>query len=561
MTGSILQFRPSALYVAMALSLPMVTALAQTAQVQAGLTWSAVANSGTDIPGSSPARKFSSFNQPSVNSLGMVVLRARGKGDEGQGEPLRGIYTRQMGSVAGPLVPAFDTLTTVPKPNNILYSDQLGKFTEFPAFPRIGMYDNTVATRGQSKPVWSYLLMPDQTETRLGTSGVYVANQGKRVSAATQLGPVPGFEYFAVPGAPKGTKFDQFPGSPAVANRNAVVFKGNYTDGVPKTGIFFHWYDFQELTTFNTQVIASSNTLIPGQTSVRFGSTAPPSASLVDAVFLGLDNEETPTLGGIYRAPLLSNPKLQTLVSIGSQVPGELSGENFNRLGEALSYDGRFVAFWGAWGTTTRTVNLKCAEDGQKAVIAFCKAKYPEGYAVPVPANQGFFVHDALLRKTYAIVKTGAVYQDFLYWTFSGRPPGVGDEHTVTATGLATTTTPESVDEGEDFEEPRWRATAFVSTFGPLGSPQVAFKGRKASAPVTIDGIYLTAVPTTQYPIRTVVETGMDGSVIDPLAAGVPVISVGLERDGLRNGWLAIAASMANEVKSWAGVYVARPSR
>ena len=65
----------------------------------------------------------------------------------------------------------------------------------------------------------------------------------------------------------------------------------------------------------------------------------------------------------------------------------------------------------------------------------------------------------------------------------------------------------------------------------------------------------------SQYPIRTVVETGMDGSVIDPLAAGVPVISVGLERDGLRNGWLAIAASMANEVKSWAGVYVARPSR
>ena len=303
-------------------------------------------------------------------------------------------------------------------------------------------------------------------------------------------------QYLDVPGAPKGTKFDQFPGSPAVANRNAVVFKGNYTDGVSKTGIFFHWYDFQDRLKSNTRVIASSNTLIPGQTSVRFGSTAPPSASPIDAVFLGLDNEEAPTLGGIYRAPLLSNPYLQTLVTIGSQVPGELRGVNFNRLGEALSYDGRFVAFWGAWGAATRSITLQCAEDGQKDVIAFCKDKYPNGYTVAVPANQGFFVHDALNRMTYSVAKTGVVYQDFLYWTFSGRPPGVGHDESVTARGLATTSTTETVDEGEDFEEPRWRATAFVSTFGPLGFPQVAFKGRKASAPVKTDGIYLTAVPS-----------------------------------------------------------------
>ena len=548
MTTTYRHFKPSAMYVAMLLSLPITSVLAQTSdqpvgttvQLQPAFVWSTVANSATDMPGSDPARKFSSFNQPSVNSMGMVVMRARGKGEGG---PLRGVYTRQMGGVPGPVVSAFDSLTAVPQPNNILYppDDKLGTFTEFPAFARIGMYDNTVVTRGQSKPVWKYLL-PDQTETRVGTSGVYAANLGKRVSAATQLGPVAGYEYFGVPGAPAGTKFDQFPGAPAVANRNAVVFKGNYTDGVPKTGIFYHWFDFFDLTKSKVSVIASSNTVIPGQTSVRFGSTAPPSASPIDAVFLGLDNEQAPTMGGIYRAPLLSNPKLQPLVSIGSQVPGELVGVKFNRLGEALSYDGRFVAFWGAWGEATRNVTLICPADGQKEVIDFCVNKYPSGLSMAVPTNQGFFVHDALFRVTYAVAKTGVVYKDFLYWTFSGRPPGVGDS------------------DSEDFEEPRWRSAAFVAAFGPLGKPQVAFKGRKAGDTV-IDGIYLTAATVPATAIRTVVETGMDGSVVDPGAAGLPVTTVGLERDGLRNGWLSIAASMTNGVTNWAGVYLTRTAR
>jgi len=230
------------------------------------------------------------------------------------------------------------------------------------------------------------------------------------------------------------------------------------------------------------------------------------------------------------------------LVSIGSQVPGELVGVKFNRLGEALSYDGRFVAFWGAWGEATRNVTLICPADGQKEVIDFCVNKYPSGLSMAVPTNQGFFVHDALFRVTYAVAKTGVVYKDFLYWTFSGRPPGVGDS------------------DSEDFEEPRWRSAAFVAAFGPLGKPQVAFKGRKVGETV-IDGIYLTAATVPATAIRTVVETGMDGSVVDPGAAGLPVTTVGLERDGLRNGWLSIAASMTNGVTNWAGVYLTRTAR
>jgi hypothetical protein len=57
------------------------------------------------------------------------------------------------------------------------------------------------------------------------------------------------------------------------------------------------------------------------------------------------------------------------------------------------------------------------------------------------------------------------------------------------------------------------------------------------------------------------VETGMPGALLDPYApAGALVTTVGLEREGLRNEWLAITASMLDPItqESWAGVYVAR---
>ena len=451
-----------------------------------------------------------------------------------------------MANPASVVTKVFDTKTTVPDPNNTLYQGQLGTFTEFPAFPRIGISNSTIATRGQSKPVWTYPL-PDGSESRVGTSGVYAMRAGSPVTGASLLGAVPGFEYYSVPGAPPGTRFDQFPGAPAVGHSQKVVFKGNYTDPVSligKTGIFFRWIS-PDRPKNPVTLIANSDTIIPGQVKggvVRFGSTAPPSASARDAVFLGLDNEESPTLGGIYRAPWESTPPLETLVKLGRQVPGEAPGTQFSRLGEALSYDGRFVAFWGSWGSETRDVTLYCPEDGQAAVIAFCKEKYPLGYVVTIPVHQGFFVHDAELHKTRAVVKTGSEYSDFLYWVFSGRPPGVGD------------------DESEDFEDPRWRASAFTAVYRQGDKAQVAFKGRKPTVPTT-DGIYLTVVPASPQVIRTVVDTNTPGTLIDPESpAGTKVISVGVERDALRKGWLAITASMLNATtsESWAGVYVTR---
>jgi hypothetical protein len=521
-----------------ALSLTPLLALAQGSP----LVWTTVANIADTMPGT--ASRFNSFNQPSVNALGLVVMRARGKGSQGGGEPMRGIYSRQMGAVPGSITTVFDTATVVPGPNNTEVGGQPTTFTEFPAFARVGLTNDMIATRGQSNPLWVYTL-PDGTETRVGTSGVYAYRAGLGLSAAGQFGSVPDLGYYAVPGATPGTRFDQFPGAPTVAGRNRVAFKGNWTDGVSKTGVFVRVAAPRQPKA-PTVMIASSDTLIPGQPDdgARFGSTAPPSAAQDSLVFLGVDNEDAPTLGGIYTAPLESLPPLTPLVQIGDTVPDEAAGATFTKLGEALSYDGRFVAFWGSWGSETRTVVLTCPTDGQAALIAYCLETYPDGYAVEVPVHQGFFVHDTASGQTRTVVKTGPRFYDFLYWTFSGRPPGVGSA------------------EAEDPELPRWRSAAFtaVQRLGVAGRSQAAFKGRLVGEPA-IDGLYLATVGGPRASVDTIAETATPGALLDPMApAGASIISLGLERDGLRTGWLAITAGMLDELtgESWAGVYVAR---
>lgn len=520
--------------------------------------WLTVANSATAIPGTD-GTTFNSFNQPSINADGIVVMRARSKGGDsggdqgvaqvsgqGGGEPTRGVYTRDMGARAtkSTLTVVFDNNAVVPAPNNVEYQNTLSTFTEFPAFPRIGLDNATVATRGQSRPVWTFTL-PDGSDTRVGTSGIYTAARNTRLTASSQTGQAPGFEHFSVPGAPAGTKFDQFPGSPSVAGPDTVVFKGNYTDGVSKTGIFFRSTSTRRGQQA-TVMIAGSDTLIPGQPTggVRFGSTAPPSAVGDRVVFLGLDNEDAPTLGGIYRAPLASRAPLETLVAIGGTVPGE-GDAVFTRLGEALSYDGRFVTFWGAWGSDMRTITLNCPADGNKDILAYCNEQYPAGNSVQVPAHQGFFVHDLRSHTTFPVAKTGTEYLDFMYWVYSGRPPGVGEA------------------ESEDPEPPRWRASAFASGFANgTSAGQVVFTARR-TGDVTVDGIYLASLAKARgtASVSTLVETGMLGQLVDPLAPGNSLVTtVGVEREGLRNGWLAIAVGMLDAVTSegWAGIYVTR---
>jgi len=513
--------------------------------------WYTAANNGDLIPGTD--KPFNSYNQPTVNDGGRVAFRARSRG--GQGQPEHGIYVRDLDEF-GPIVTVFRRLGTVPQPNNATYGPgkELAHFNEFPSVPRIDAGSDTLATRGMSQPVWQDTV----NDTRTGSAGVYANPQGVPTTAASMLGDVAGFEYFQVPilEVPAGTGFDQFPGSPAVTERNTIVFKGNFAvGGVGKTGVFYRNV-VANGGVAPVELIASSYTQIPGATAT-FGSTAPPSAAGKYVVFVGYDNEAKPTAGGIYRARLGNKPiKLETIVKIDDPVPGEVKGDEFKfkAFGEAvsLSSNGRHVLFWGTWGSETYDVKVTCPDEGNAAVRAYCIERSDDGLGTSiktVPVHQGFFVRDMQLRKTAVIAKTGGDFNDFVYWNFSGRAPGMGGG-----------------EEGsDDIEEPaRWR----TATFGAVsahGVPSMsAFKARSGDG---TDGIYLRKVlppPSKIGDVTPLLKTGMPGAMVDPeTPSGAVITSLGIERDGFRGHWLAVSLGMAAEGGSeedsgWAGIYAAR---
>lgn len=559
-----------------------VVQIAASAAKDSVLDWSVVVNNGDFMPTDQcnpaapnpttpPCRKFNSYNQPSVNANGLVVMRARSRGGQDLGQPVHGVYTRDMTN-SGPVIKILDRNTRVPQPNN---RDTV--FIEPPSFPRIDIGSNTIATRGNHQPVWKVLDENGEIVEQLGTTGIYTNPFGDLITGASKLGSVPDFSFFEVPEAP-GTPFDVFPGAPAVTDANTIVFKGNYTaNGVGKTGVYYRTLRdepilLEDMVTelapaggeLPVVLIANNtSTLIPGSDTI-FGSTAPPSTANHMAVFAGFDDEDNPTLGGIYLVPLTGpEPPLKALVSIGSQVPGESRNDRFNKLGEGVSFDGRFVAFWGAWGTQTKTLLLQCPTEGNRDRIEFCNEQHPLGFEVQVPVRQGIFVHDIQTQRTFPVAKTPKDFDDFMFWNFSGKAPGVGEG--------------EESDE-EDGELARWRSSAFTAVSGAVkrglvdATFHVAFKARtgelaNAVYANPVDGIYLRQGPG-QSGIVTLVQTGMNGTSLDPEAVfdddenpdtppvPLPVTEMGIERDGFRNGHLVINASMGTEEAGWAGIYL-----
>jgi hypothetical protein len=585
--------------------------LAQTLTVPA---WQIVVNNGVTVPGDT--RTFNSYNQPSVNINGLVVFRGRSKGGT-TGEPAHGIFLRNM--TAGTAVETlFDRKTAVPQPD-----DTSATFTEPPSFPRIDIYSNTVASRGSHQPVWEYKIGIDPVSglpltTKAGTTGIYTDPFGPLISGANNLGAVPEFALFAVPGAKdlqgNPIKFDVFPGAPAVADKTMIVFKGNYTQTnsddstTSKTGVYYRKLTDApigtdpafEHTGGNAPVvrIADTDTLIPG-TNTKFGSTAPPSAVGNKAVFAGFDNENAPTKGGIYLATL-NDAKLTPLIKIGSPVPTEW-GSTFNRIGEGLSFDGRFVAFWGAWGSEVRDLVLQCPTDGNKNVVAYCKELYGDGttagsvdlgFHTTVPVHQGIFVHDIISHLTWPVAKTPNNYSDFVYWNFSGKVPppkggsgGDGENGEDNTSVVAAAEGPGDsggMDGETDGEPARWRSASFVAVSGLfdriLFIPIVhtVFKARTGTVTAgayvnPTDGIYHRPSPLS--PISKLVETGMNGIMFDPAATyqpvdelgnpvgplqPLPVTTMGIERDGFRGNTLVLNIGMGNEEAGWAGIYLTK---
>ncbi len=586
--------------------------------------WKTVANNNTVMP-DSPNLNFFSYNQPSINDYGLVVFRGRAKSATtgSGGQPQRGVYTVDVCPAKPAVYTVADTANTlVPQPNNTG-----AMFNEFPSIPRIDMSSGVLATRGQTEPQWTYTDPVTLLETKVGTAGLYVTLPDGLTTGMNILGAVPEFSsVMRVPNTVSTTpvKFDQFPGSPSVTGGKYVVTKGNYTDteivtdpttgasspvSVSKTGVYFR--DVSSGTS-PIQVIADSNTLIPG-TAVKFGSTAPPSAANGHVVFTGLDNEDAPTAGGIYGAPIASLPTLTPLVQIGKTPVPDRSGAplpaptaslpapTFTQVGEGLAFDGHYMAFWGAWGTNPAVANsadpgmhgvtLTCPTDGNKSLQAACLAQYPSGQATKyVPNNQGIFIADTTQPGKIWMVAdaengsaTPAQFSDFLYWVFSGAPPTTGSSGSGSGapSSSASGAAGGSGSSGPtDAEPPRWRASSFAAVNGKLG---VIFKGSlnpaffaptpAASAPASsassststtaastpASGIYGAnfAAGSGVGPVFKVIALGDSMSILDPAApAGSYVTSLGIEREALRGGWLTLTASSLNALsEGWAGIY------
>jgi hypothetical protein len=507
--------------------------------------WRTVVNNGDLVP--TTTKNFNSYNQPSINDAGLVVFRARSKGGQGGQGPATGIFTRDMATPGNLINPVAMRGDLVPDPNN---TDPQGEFREFPSFPRIDANSGTLAFRGQSAPP-SYL--DPITGEKTGTSGLYATpGGGSLVTGIRNVSPN-GLPQFLVPNQPQPTKFDQFPGAPS-PDGNIVTFKGNWVDstGNAQTGVYFRDMVANVGTSPVVKIAERGDAIptnaVPGGGSAVFGSTSPPSAAGGKMVFTGLDNEEAPTAGGIFMAPLAANAALTTVAGFQTGVPK--NGTNtLSAFGEGLSFDGRYVGFWGGWGTEKFARQVQCAADGNEIVRLACIDQDNSGiandgiYTFDVLKNQGIFLADTELNKLFLVAQTGALYDDFLFWNFSGNA-GQG-EHGDT----------------DDLEGARWRSSAFMAIDGN----DVVFKAAqdyedglqgKTGGTSGLFGALDVSDLFTDSDLFTIIKTGMNGGVLDSAAEGLPIVSLGIERDGFRNGRLAIAASMATEDEGWAGIYV-----
>jgi hypothetical protein len=546
----------------------VVTGTAVADEKESVFQWNTVINNNDVMP-PLEIRNFNSYNPPSVNTRGMVVVRARSRGGPPLGPATHGIYMRDMGQPGSEIVRVLDRTSPVPGPNNLG-----SKFVETPSFPRIDMHSDTIATRGNHQPVHRYY-EPDGTETRAGTTGIYSnPHDGELITGAAKLGHIPEFNFFGVP-EQGDVAFEVFPGAPSVTNGNVIAFKGNYTgDGTEKTGVYFRRLSPGQFGGTDPSVlIANTETLIPG-TKTFFGSTAPPNAADRKVVFAGFDDEAAPNKGGLYMAPLKYMPRLTTLVSIGERVPGDTARGRFNALGEGIAFDGRYVGFWGAWGNETRTLRLYCPQEGNKDRIAYCNQELVcrdtgETKGDPssvcndasdpnhgiscyterdVPVNQGIFVHDTRTKRTHLVARAGEDFDDFLFWNYSGKAPCMGSGH-----GHA--------EEGgeDDGESVRWRSSAYLAvSTGISATFRSAFKARTAD----VVGIYMREGPG-RSPFLTVADTTMNGLSLDPEApVDSRIVEVGIEREGLRGDWLAINAKLGveggEEEDDMAGIYITK---
>ena len=165
---------------------------------------------GSGEPAAEGTKRFNSYNQPAISKQGVVVFRARSRGGEGggpgQGEPERGIYMRNLAE-QGPL------FVGVPAPRHGAAAEQhhdrertiSSHRSTSSRRCRASTPDPTRSRRAGSRRRCGPIMLPDGTETRTGTAGVYTSSgHGTPTTGASMLGDVyeggvQTFPYFQVP--------------------------------------------------------------------------------------------------------------------------------------------------------------------------------------------------------------------------------------------------------------------------------------------------------------------------------------------------------------------------
>lgn len=511
---------------------------------KAALVWRPLANNSMFMPGTTVATPFDLFGLPSVNANGTVAFAGKSTvttSDTGETSSTSGVYSVNANTLA--ISRIADTSITVPDPNTLTYGNSLAKFGGFPSFARIDQGSSVIGFAAMHPPV---VQLPDNGKA--GNAGLY-ANPAGSLITGVGLFTLDPYIYFQVPDMTAGTAFGALPVSPAVVNSSTLVFKGDYVVGSSiGMGVYY-----RELLTGNgtspVELIASTvSTLMPDQ-GVKFGYIAAPSAANGKVVFVGYNRQNNPVAGGIYSAPVAQAPTLTALVRIGDVVPGESA--TFTRFSDAISFDGRYVAFWGAWGTESTSRHITCPTDGDQALDAYCLTVFPNGYDAQVPVHQGVFVYDTATSVMTSVAKTGSGFSDFTYWPFVGTIPETGPTGSGSGGGGGEVEIP--------LEPPAFVLSPRVAvTGGSTGSYEVVFKA--STGPV--DGIYMTSGPDPAA-IVTAVDTTMSGTVIDLNADSTTRINkLDFERESLRGNWLTIESTMVNSSTqaSSNGVYAASTS-
>ncbi len=258
-------------------------------------------------------------------------------------------------------------------------------------------------------------------------------------------------------------------------------------------------------------------------------------------MFAGFDNEENPSLGGIYLAELgRETPELEALVSIGDPVLGETARRPGSAGWARVSLRRAVRGLLGRLGPGEPHDPTPLPDGGQQGPhCVLPHAVSGAGGLTDQASRQARHLPARYLDRRDARSRQGAEgnFEDFVFWNFSGRVPGIGggDEG------------------GEDDGEPaRWRSSAFIAVSGTA----TAFKAVTGNRV----GVYLSSQPGRQarhrdrQPHRRPAR-GSGGTRRPRL-----VTEVGLEREGLRGDWLTVSAKMAveggTEEDGMAGVYI-----